>query len=166
MSRLNSVLREDKGFTYGANSWIDARKLGTTIIISTTVENSSAIETIRLIFDQLRKFSTERLDDDEITRAVRYMMGSFARSVESPAQVSALISGLDLLNLPDDYYDHFYRKISETTTDDVLGSQQKYFNPQGWTISVCGNVKSFMDELRQFGSLNVLNEEAMIIETL
>jgi predicted Zn-dependent peptidase len=65
MSRLNELLREKLGYTYGVHSFIQLRKYGSAHILSTSIKQKSTQDTMKHIFEQMNQMSSKEISDEE-----------------------------------------------------------------------------------------------------
>ncbi len=120
MARLNSNLRQDKGYSYGYNSMIDW-SIGPSMFmvgggVQTAVTKEALIETLKE-FEEIkgsRPVTSEEYSDarDGILRA---LPGQF----ETMHQVLQQLTRMVIFGLPDDYFATFEDRLSEVTLDDV-----------------------------------------------
>ena len=69
VSRLYIKVRAEKGLTYGANSGFAARKLRGPFYIRTYSKNETAIETLRLVLEELKKLKSSGVTKEELNSA-------------------------------------------------------------------------------------------------
>ncbi|MBI5324400.1 MAG: insulinase family protein [Ignavibacteriae bacterium] len=154
MSRLNGVIREKLGYTYGIHSFIDYKLRGSTFQISSSVNKSTTAKTISTVFKLMDKFSKEIVKIKEFERARKYFLGSFLRNIESNQQIMTLINVIELFNLKSNYYDETYKLISNLTPEDIFKVQQKYFAPENIVIAAAGDINYLEKELKNFCEIN------------
>ncbi len=162
MSRLNHLLRETKGYTYGAFSSVAARKYGSAFVISSNVGNEHVGDAIGDAISELEIFSGEKLESGEVERARQYLSGSFLRSVESPKQIATMLSSLLLYGLPDSYFDDFFGEISEVTSDELSEVQKKYMSPGGMVIVAAGDPDVMRPQLARFGDVKLCDNQGAL----
>lgn len=139
LARLFTVLREQKGYTYGAYAFPEMRRYGRTTIIGTSVGNEYTADTMMTIREELNRLATQPLAADDLANARQYMLGSFARNNETPQQAAGLAWTMLQFGLPDDYYATYVRRLQEITAEECFAVQQRYFNPSLWAMGLCGN---------------------------
>lgn len=86
MARTNAILREEKGFTYGAFSYIDSRYHTGDFTVSTSISDENVAETIAILRHEWQRLVTEPFTATEVERARKFLLGSFVRSMETPQQ--------------------------------------------------------------------------------
>lgn len=138
LARLFSVLREQKGYTYGAYCTPSIRHHSQTIDIFTSVGNEHTADTIKTIAEELRAIATERIPDEELEYARQQILGSFARSNETPQQTASLVSTIVSFGLPMDYYEQHVARLQSYQPDDLIPVQQRYFSPDNWVVGCSG----------------------------
>ena len=139
LARLFTVLREQKGYTYGAYAFPEMRRYGRTTIIGTSVGNEYTADTMMTIREELNRLATQPLAADDLANARQYMLGSFARNNETPQQAAGLAWTMLQFGLPDDYYATYVRRLQEITAEECFAVQQRYFYPSLWAMGLCGN---------------------------
>ena len=99
-SRLNVVLREEKGYTYGIGSSFDMRRQAGPFVVRTAVETNVTRPAIEEILRIVREFGQSDVEANEIDIARDYLVGVFPLRFESAAQVAGALGGLVALDLP------------------------------------------------------------------
>jgi zinc protease len=154
-SRLNLNLREGKGYTYGAQSGFDVRKLPGPFIASVDVRNGvtdSAISEILYELDRLRK---EPVTPTELDMVKSFIVGSFPLQLETPNQIASKVIDLEFYDLPRDFYNTFNDRVEAITASDLFNVAQKYLHPDRLAIVVAGSSKEIAPKLTKFGSVEV-----------
>ncbi len=138
LARLFTILREEKGYTYGAYASSHSRQLDSSIIISTSVGNEFTADTIATIASEVQRMGSELIPDEELENARQYILGSFARSCETPQQTAYLLYMLLQFDLPFDHYEHYIRRIQELTSTDLLEVQRRIYDRTRWVVGAAG----------------------------
>ncbi|MCX6141061.1 MAG: pitrilysin family protein [Candidatus Kapabacteria bacterium] len=139
LARLFSVLREEKGYTYGAYAFSDVRPRGTTTGIVTSVGNDFTADTMDVIAEEVRRIGAERIDDEELENARQQVLGTFARSNETPQQTASLVWTMLQHELPFDYFERHVMRLQKLVSEDLVGVQERYFSTSHWVVGVSGN---------------------------
>jgi predicted Zn-dependent peptidase len=158
LSRLNSNIREDKGWSYGVGSQVTAYSGPETLLVYTQVQSDRTADSIRLILDDMKAFPASRpVEDVEFQRVTDGNIRGMPNRYQTNAQVlGALVSNVRL-NRPDDYQarlPEIYRGITKQQIDEAAG---KYLQPGGVAVIVVGDRK-VIDE--QLGGLDLPIEYA------
>jgi len=163
-TRLNMNLREDKGYTYGANSSIGASRYSAIFNAGASVRNEVTDSSMVQFFREMEKISTELVTDEELAIAKSSAKGAFARSLESTSTIAQFALNTQLNNLPDDYYATYLQKIDAVTREDLLDVAKRYIRPNAANIVVVGKADEVADKLTQFGKLTFYDDEANVVD--
>ena len=107
VSRINLNLREDKGFTYGARTSFDFRRLPGPFALQVSVQTAA---TGRAIEESLAEIAAHpRAAAGHAPRSSRSGVAAltrgYARNFETAEQVARAVTQIALYDLPDDYFD-------------------------------------------------------------
>lgn len=138
LARLFTVLREQKGYTYGAYAMNRVKLHARMTNIVTSVGNDFTADTIDTIEVEVRRLATERIDDEELENARQFLLGSFARTNETPQQTAGLLWTTLHHNLQRDYYPRLIERIQMYRPEELLLAQERYFNVEHWCIAASG----------------------------
>jgi predicted Zn-dependent peptidase len=138
LARLFTILREEKGYTYGAYASPMVRSLDASIVISTSVGNEFTADTIATISQEVSRLGSQRIDEDELENARQQIVGSFARSCETPQQTAWLLHTIVNYELPFDYFEQYVRRVQELAPDDLLPVQSALFSTASWVVGAAG----------------------------
>lgn len=158
-SRINYILREKHGFTYGARSYFNPHLYSGDFSVDTDVRNEVTDTAISLILDELKKITSENVTDDELETVKNYMTGVFPLQLETANAVATRVINLKLYNLPKDYYNKYISSISQLTKEDILNAAKKYITPDKIYIVVSGDSSVISDKLKKFGTLQVFDAD-------
>ncbi len=150
-SRLNRVIREEKGYSYGIHSSFDMRRRAGPFVVRTAVETAvtvpALVETLRIV----REFCQTEVEPDELKIARDYLVGVFPLRFEGAAQVGAALSGLVIFGLPDDELDRYRPQIAAVEAADVLAVANRHIRPSEMSVVVVGDAKQVEGPLRDAG---------------
>lgn len=152
LSRINSRLREELGWSYGAYSFVSQpvgpRSFGVTAPVQTDKTGAS----IREILGQIRRYTTAKgVDRDELERVTEGNVRNLPNRFETNAQVLSAIVANERLGRPDDYYERLparYRAIGAPALD---GAARQWLGPDGLTFLVVGDRKAVEPQLKDLG---------------
>lgn len=139
-SRLNSNLREDKGYTYGINSAFNYNRYNGYFTIATSVDTentTNAISEILKEIDGLKKSISEK----EVDFAKSYIIRRFPSMFETFAHMARNITSQILYDLPDNYFDEYIKRIQNVSLSEVEAQAEKSIDKNSLTIVIVGNEK-------------------------
>ena len=164
LSRLNHLIREQKGLTYGVHSSVSSAIHTGLMGVSTSVNLDKTREVVSDILDEMSKISNEMIEEEELQRAKNYYLGSFLRSAESHKQISKMLTTIALNDLDDNYYNDFYKKIKNIRSDELFSAQIDLFKPEGTSIAIAGNEKKLEEQFKgYFDKYDILDKEGKIL---
>ena len=149
-SRINTVLREEKGYTYGANSGLDAGRHTGTFSVSTAVRADATADAMALLVEIVAAAGGS-ITDDEVAMAVRAVTQSAPLGYERAESVVGRVELLLSQRLPLDHVDANLRRIREVTTADANAVWGDVIDPQALTVVVVGDAGSVRDDLAAWG---------------
>jgi predicted Zn-dependent peptidase len=152
-SRLFMNLREDKGFTYGAYSSIDADKLVGTISASASVRSEVTDSAVYEFVYEIKNLVDKGVTQVELDKAKAELAGSFGRSLEQPGTVANFALNTARYNLPKDYYATYLQKLNSYTVADINATAKRLIEPDKFIITTVGNGAEIKEKLAQFGEV-------------
>ncbi|RMH21427.1 MAG: insulinase family protein [Gemmatimonadetes bacterium] len=155
-SRLNSTLREEKGYTYGAGSSFQMRRHAGPFVaragVFTPVTDSSVVEFVR----QIRRMHDEPVPEDELARAKNYVALRLPQRFETVSDLANRVSELVLYELPDDTWDGYVDGVLAVDQDDVLAFARRWLDVNDMVIVVAGDRSVIEQPLRDLGIAEVV----------
>jgi predicted Zn-dependent peptidase len=129
-SRLNLNLRERRGFTYGARSAFDFRKMAGPFSVQTSVQTDATADAVGEILGELRAITRDRpASDDERGLSEATLTKGYPRSFETPGQVARGVAQMAVYDLPDDTFAQFCPRIRALTGADLQRVAPQYLHP-------------------------------------
>jgi len=157
-SRINKNLREVHGYTYGARSNFNWRKLTGDFSVETDVKNKITLKAVKEIINELRKIKKDKISEEELNHTQRFISGSFPLQLETPNAIATKVINLKLYDIKSDYYDTFVSNVNALNVDDIHFVAEKYLHPDNLTIAIAGNSKEIKDEMKQLGNVEVIEK--------
>ena len=152
-SRLSQVLREEKGYTYGAYSGFGTNRAGGGFSAEADVRNEVTGDAVGEFRKQMQMLVDTPVDAAELTRAKRATAGIYLfRNQLQGAVASSLANGW-LLGRPSAYLGEFVGRTNKVTAAEVQAIARKYFDPAKLSIVVVGD-KAIATQLEPFGEFS------------
>jgi zinc protease len=150
-SRLFMILREQKGWTYGAYSGFSRPRgvgsFGAGAEVRTEVTDSALGELLR----QLDRIRTEPVPDSEVTNAKSFLVGSFPLTIETPEEIAGAVANARLLGLPDDYVTRYRERLSAITRTQITAAARRYLTTDHMVVVVLGDGQRILSGLKAQG---------------
>jgi zinc protease len=139
-SRLNMNLREDKGYSYGAESSFSFLKGPGPFEAGALVQTAVTKESLGEIMRELTDITGPRpVTDQELAFAKQGIIQGFPSRFETTFGVAAQIGVLVTDLLPDDEYDHYQARVEQITKADVDRVAREFITPASMSILVVGD---------------------------
>lgn len=151
-SRINLNLREDKGFTYGANSNYGYNKLGSTFTVSTSVKSDNTVDAVKEILFELENVKST-ITNEELVFSKSYLIRRYPSLFETYSQVATNISLLPIFDLNPDYFQKYIDHINCVTLEDVTKAANENILSDQMLIVVVGNKSIIKDDLKKLSEL-------------
>jgi zinc protease len=149
-SRLNTVLREQKGLTYGVSSGLDSRRTVGLLGVGASVQSAAAAEAVGEVLGILRD-AAGTLTDEEVAVGVRASTDSAALGFERASAVVARVEMLVTHGLPLDHVDRNLERIRSVDAGAANAAYIDVIHPDGLSVVVAGGAAELADPLRALG---------------
>jgi len=159
-SRLNQNLRETHGYTYGANSQFDMRRMQGPFLAASSVVTAKTDSALIEFMRELRRIRDEAVPQAELDKAKAYISLGLPSDFETTVRTAARIRELLLYDLPLDYYATFIPQINSVTADDVQRVARQYLDPDHLAIVIVG------DKTKIAAGLDALHEGPIVYRDL
>lgn len=147
-ARLFQILREEKGWTYGAYSqFTRPRDIGYFVAnaeVRTEVTDSALVEMLH----QLNRIRDERVPVEEFEGAKSFLAGSFPLRIETAGQIGGQIATARLLGVPVEYMTEFRDRILGVSPEDVQRVAREYVRPDRAAVVVVGDARELLAPLQ------------------
>lgn len=168
-SRISMNLREDKGYTYGANSgWQFRRGPGPFRAggdIQTAVTKEAVIEFMKEL-NGIR--GGIPITQRELEYNKQSIIRRFPAGFETIGAISNQLSNLVVYGLPDSYFNDYISKIDSVTLDDVNRVARSYLDPDRMVIVIVGDRKVIEPGLKSIPTwgtaVHILDTEGKQVE--
>ena len=159
MGRLFRHLREEKGYTYGIGSGIDATPYVGAWTASTSVRTDVTEPALRDLMNEIAQMRDTPVPDKELADSKRSLVAAFALSLESPQRVLGYSIDRWELGLPANYFDTYPAMISAVTPAQAQAAAKKYWDPGRLEIVAVGDATKIRDILAKFGNVEVYDAD-------
>lgn len=148
--RLTKVLREEKGYTYGAYSVFQSRKGPGTFRASGDFQTGSTKESVSELMKQIGGIrGLIPVTNEELETSKLNIINRYPQDFEMVEQISRQVSDLVVFDLPASYFNDYINKINSVTLADVNRVANKYLDPTKMAIVIVGDRKVIEPKLRE-----------------
>lgn len=156
-SRLDRVLREEKGYTYGVRAFgqvLRSAPDGTGIsmlAISGSVDTPNTGPALDDLWKVLRTLAAEGLTDAERDIAVQNLVGVAPLKFETAAAVAGTLADQVEQHLPDDYQATLYRQLAATGTVEATAAAVSAFPVDRLVTVLVGDAAQIEEPVKALG---------------
>lgn len=157
--RLFQVLREERGFTYGASSSLSRRRDQGAFVAGMAVRTEvtgQALSTLLALMDEMHR---EPVPEDELEDTKAFLVGSFPLQIETPQQVAAQVTSTLLLGLPLESLTTYRARVASLDQATVRDAARRYLRPQDVLIVAVGDAQAIQPQLATLGHVRVEDAE-------
>jgi zinc protease len=152
VSRINLNLRQDKGFTYGARTSFDFRRMPGPFALQVSVHTAATARAIAEALGEIDGIRGARpVTSEELALGVAALTRGFARNFETAEQIARAVSQIALYDLADDYFDTFVPAIERVSASDVTRVAAHHLHPDRLTTLVVGDFDAIGTDLAALG---------------
>ena len=137
-SRLMRNIREDKGYTYGIYARTQIYRGCIVFYIVADVAAGTAEAAIQEVFNELRRLSDERVDDDELLLVKNVLVGDFLRSVDGVFELSGRYCDMIGTSVDERLTENLAAAIDETTAAQLQELAQRLLKVEDMTVCTAG----------------------------
>ena len=149
-SRIFMNLREEKGYTYGAYSRMDTKRLAGDFEATAEVRTAVTGESLKEFFYELSRIRDEKVLEEELQDAKNYLAGVFPIRAETQEGLTGLIVSQKLAGLPDDYLQTYRDNINAVTIEEVERVAKKYIQPDKMAIVIVGDGAEVLAQAKDY----------------
>jgi len=150
-SRLNMNLREDKAYTYGANSRLGAYRDVGTFTASGGIVAAHTADAVTEFQKELQRMKTDTISDEEFARAKEAIIRSLPSQLETNDALASAMASLVELRRPLDYYAKLPERVRALQKAEVVAAIQKFLDPDHWPVIIVGPKSQSFDKLKALG---------------
>jgi zinc protease len=161
-SRLNSNLREEKGYTYGARSVFSYRQGQGSFYSYAQVQSEVTKESL---VEFMREFNgiagNIPVKSDELEETKKYITLRYPKEFETISQIGRKLNDLVTYNLPEDYYNSYVSSINGVAQEDVSAAGKKYVRTDNMLFVIVGDLEKIESGIRELnlGEIHYLDSE-------
>jgi len=163
--RVNMILREEKGFTYGARTGFSGSFYPGTFVASSSVRSNTTFESTTIFFNEMKTYR-EGIPEEDLDFTKNALIKSNARSFETLGALRGMLDNIAKYNLPFDYVKEREEEVRNMTLEEHRMLAQKYINPDIMTCVIAGDAKTQLNKLKDLnmGEPILLDKEGNIVE--
>lgn len=147
-ARLNHEIRDQRGWSYGAYSYVESEPVAGTFTMWTFPASQDAMKTTKLMIRLFEDLKTKPLDKKEVEFARQYIINSFAFRIDTPEKLLDEAIRADLHGWPDDYLETYVDKIKAVSLEEVNQAVQTWLDPENFLMVMLCTAAGFEEPMR------------------
>lgn len=138
-SRINLNLREDKGYSYGAFSFVGQNRGVGNFLAGASVRGDVTGPSVTEVLKEVTKIRDGGVTADELRMAKESTTRSLPANFETTFSTAGTLAGIYMYDLPLDYYQTLPSRLASITTDDVAAVAKKHLTPERMVVVTVGD---------------------------
>jgi zinc protease len=143
-------LREHKGYTYGAYSNLDARRLAGSFRATAEVRTPITGDSLHEFFYELNRIRDEKVSDEEIANAKSYLTGVFPIRIETQEGLLDQMVSINMFDLPADYLKTYRELVNDVSIEDIQRVAQQNVTPDRAAIVIVGDAAAVLEQAKSY----------------
>lgn len=158
-SRLNHLIREVKGYTYGIRGdFAMSRRFGR-FGVSAGVQTAVTAPALADTIGEISRTRQDGVTEDELDVARRWRAGQLSVDMQTTGSIAGALATLVIHGLPDDYYATLRSQYLSATVDEVSAAAGAHLHPEGLTVVIEGDAALFRDDLTAAGFTDITTSD-------
>jgi len=137
-SRLMQEVREKRGLTYGAYSFLVPRDHAALYLGSVASGNDRIAETVSVIQDIWTDIAENGITQEELDEAKTYLTGAYPLRFDGNARIAGIMVGMQMQGLPIDYIATRNDKVNALTLEEVNRVAAELLQPENLHFTIVG----------------------------
>lgn len=161
-SRVFMNLREEKGYTYGAYTRLDAKRWAGSFEATAEVRTAVTGASLKEFFYEFDRIRNEDALEEEVNDAKNFLAGVFPIRAETQEGLTNLIVNQELYGLPHDYLETYRDNVRAVSVEDVRRVANKYIRPDDMVLVVVGDASEILGQARDFAdSIEIFDKDGV-----
>ena len=148
-ARIDAVLREEKGYTYGIRSVFRPRSSGGLFLTSGSVRADATVESVRLLLEILDG-AREGFGAEEVRAGVDFVSKTAPGRYATADAVADEASSMALEGLTTEFTTRNLEQIRELQPQQLHDAYRRWVQGE-WTVVVVGDASTYADAIRALG---------------
>ena len=148
-ARIDAVLREDKGYTYGIRSVFRPRRVGGLFLTSGSVRADATVESVQLLLDLLAS-GRDGFRADEVQAGVDFISKTAPGRFATADAVADEAVTLALDGLSTDFTTETLEAMRELDAERLAKAYRDWVRGE-WTVVIVGDASTYADGVRALG---------------
>ncbi|MFI6763017.1 M16 family metallopeptidase [Micromonospora sp. NPDC050417] len=146
-SRLNHLLREVRGYTYGIRADFGLSRRFGRFVVAGNVQTAVTAPALVDAIGEISRTQVEGVTEAELAVARSWRAGQLSVELQSPRAIVGALGTLVVYGLPDDYHATLRTRLLAASEAEVSAAAATHLRPEGLTLVVEGDAALIRDEI-------------------
>ncbi|WP_089377589.1 M16 family metallopeptidase [Lutibacter flavus] len=162
---VNLILREEKGYTYGARTNFSGSKTPGTFTASSSVRTNTTGESVQIFKDQIAKYK-EGISEEDLQFTKNSLIKSNARRFETQFSLLGMLQEMSTYNLAPNYIEGEEAIVNNMTLGQHKELANKYLDESKMMYLVVGDAATQFAQFKTMGfdEVKLINKEGEEVE--
>jgi zinc protease len=163
-SRINLNLREEKGYTYGAGSFVMTTRGIGPFVSYASVQTPNTKESIVELLKEIKEIQGIRpVTSTELQDSKDNIIKGIPQNFQSYSSIAGQLGQIFIYGLPEDEWTRYIQEVNTVTIDEATQAARKYLHPDALLIVVVGDRKQVEPGIRELnlGEISHLSSNAI-----
>ncbi|MFT4943095.1 MAG: zinc protease [Flavobacteriales bacterium] len=152
---VNTILREEKGYTYGARTGFGGSKIPGTFRATSSVRTNTTGESVSIFRDEINKYK-DGISQEDLDFTKNALIKSNARRFETQFALLGMLQEMSTYGLDSNYIEGEETTVRNMTLDSHKALANKYLDPSKMAYLIVGDAESQYTQFRDMGFDEVL----------
>jgi len=155
---VNLILREEKGFTYGARTRFSGTKIPGTFTASSSVRTNTTGESVQIFRDEIAKYR-DGISEADLEFTKNALIKSNARRFETQRSLMGMLQEMSAYDLPANYIEQEEATIRNMTLEEHQALANRYLDESKMAYVLVGDATT---QYTQFKDMNF--DEVLLVD--
>jgi len=146
-SRLNHLIREVRGYTYGIRAEFGYSRRFGRFVVSSGVQTAVTAPALVDAVGEITRTRDTGVTEAELAVARSWRAGQLSVELQTPRAIANALATLVVYDLPDDYHASLREALLSATESEVSAAAAAHLYPEGLTLVVEGDAGAIRDDL-------------------
>ena len=147
---VNLILREEKGYTYGARTGFSGTKVKGAFSASSSVRTNTTFESVNIFRDEIEKYK-DGISQEDLDFTKNALIKSNARRFETQGALLGMLQNISNYNLPTDYIAGEEDIIRNMTLEQHKALANKYLDASKMGYMIVGDAATQFAKFKDAG---------------
>ena len=162
---VNLILREEKGYTYGARSGFSGSKIPGTFTASSSVRTNTTGESVEIFRDQIEMYK-DGISKEDLEFTKNALIKSNARRFETQGSLLGMLQEMSAYDLDPNYIEKEEEIVGGMTLEQHQELAKKYLDESKMAYLIVGDAETQFQQFKEMGfdEVKLLNKKGEEVE--